>query len=243
MDFTAWTTEGRDTARRKRLAVGYGLGLLLIGSSVTAVALSAGAVAKEREDDPLTVALVSEPEPEPEPEPVAEPEPEKKPEPKKALQQLQAPTEIPTDRPAEAEPVASSGPEEDPYAKAQVTEQVEAKPAIVEAPKPPPPKPKPVVPRGPIRVTESVTPPTPVSQSAPGYPAEAKAAGIEGTVIIKYVVSERGDVTSAELVRGPAELAPACLTAVKGWRFQPALLEGRPVAVYRMARFPFRIRT
>jgi TonB family protein len=77
----------------------------------------------------------------------------------------------------------------------------------------------------------------------PSYPAAAKAEGIEGTVIIKYVVTESGQVTNVRVVRGPQALRAVCVAAVKRWRFKPAKLEGRPVAVHRVARFPFRIRT
>ena len=63
--------------------------------------------------------------------------------------------------------------------------------------------------KGPIRVTENVTPPNPLSQAMPSYPADAKAQGIQGLVIVRYIVSETGQVTRAQAVRGPAELRAA----------------------------------
>ena len=98
-------------------------------------------------------------------------------------------------------------------------------------------------PTGPIRVTENVTPPVSLSQPAPAYPAAAKAAGVEGTVIVKYAVGADGSVTVAKAVRGPQELRAACEAAVKSWRFKPAMLDGAAVSVWRIARFPFRIKT
>jgi TonB family protein len=95
----------------------------------------------------------------------------------------------------------------------------------------------------PIRVTEDVTPPKAISMQAPSYPAEAKAAGIEGIVVIQYVVTETGEVKDVEAERGPPELVDVCIAAVKSWRFSPAIKDGEPVAVHRMARFPFRIKT
>jgi len=94
-----------------------------------------------------------------------------------------------------------------------------------------------------MRVTENVTPPKAMSQSAPSYPSSAKKAGIEGVVIIKYVVTEVGKVSQVQVLRGPAELREACVEALSRWTFEPALFEGKPVAVFRIARFPFRITT
>jgi protein TonB len=79
--------------------------------------------------------------------------------------------------------------------------------------------------------------------ASPAYPPAARSAGIEGTVVVSYVVGENGSVTEARVVRGPPELADACLQAVRGWRFSPAMSDGRPVAVKRSARFPFKLRT
>lgn len=94
-----------------------------------------------------------------------------------------------------------------------------------------------------MRVTENVRPPEPISMPRPQYPAAAKAANVEGTVVVKYVVSDAGVVTSAEVEKGPSELHGVCLSAVRSWRFKPAENEGRPVSVVRRATFPFRIRT
>ena len=77
----------------------------------------------------------------------------------------------------------------------------------------------------------------------PSYPSAAKSAGIEGTVIVAYVVTESGAVSSVKAVRGPAELRGVCEAAVRGWKFKPAMLDGRPVSVRRIARFPFHIKT
>lgn len=113
---------------------------------------------------------------------------------------------------------------------------------------PPPPSPPPRPPpapeaKKPVRVTDDVEPPVAISMSPPPYPASAKAAGVEGTVVIQYVVTESGSVTSVQVVKGPPELTRACLAAVAAWRFKPARSKGAPISVVRQARFPFKIRT
>jgi TonB family protein len=147
---------------------------------------------------------------------------------------------------AEANKAALSD-ETDPFQRREnpEAETKPAEPAVV-AP-PPPPAPKLVLKvekKGPLRVTEEVTPPVPNSTNAkPEYPPEAKSKGIEGVVLVKYIVSETGMVTDAQILKGPPELGSVCIAAVKRWRFQPAVLDGQAVAVVRVARFPFRIKT
>lgn len=162
---------------------------------------------------------------------------------------METPTEIPDDAPEETEATdgASSGgdPYEDGGGDGVGVGTGRPGPSPAPAPKPKPkakPKPKPK-PNKPIRVTEDVTPPVPINQGMPAYPSAAKAAGVEGTVIVTYVVTESGAVSGVVAVRGPAELRGVCEAAVRGWRFQPAQLDGRPVSVRRIARFPFRIKT
>jgi protein TonB len=95
-----------------------------------------------------------------------------------------------------------------------------------------------------VQVTEDMQKPVAISNTPPAYPPDAKANGIEGTVVVKYVITETGAVTNITIVRGPQECHAAVMAAMRTWRFQPArTAEGVPVAVTRVHRFPFRIRT
>lgn len=240
MDFEAWTTSGGDRLRRRRLAAGYALGASLIAGATTLVALTAKGVAPEVEEPTIIdVQLAKEPEPEPEP---AEPDPRLEPSGPR-LPKLRTPTEVPDDAPQEAEPVEDPNPygEGDPYRLGGGGGGiVRARPTLAAAPPPPPPKPKP---RGPMRVTEDVTPPS-CDIPVPSYPSDAKSAGIEGTVFLKYTVTERGAVVDVRVVRGPEALHAASIAALRKTRCTPATLKatGQAVRVTRAARFPFRIR-
>jgi protein TonB len=72
----------------------------------------------------------------------------------------------------------------------------------------------------------------------PAYPA-GLANGISGTVSVEVTVSRLGDVTNARAVGGPPELRAAAVSAVRGWRFRPYLIDGRPVAVSTTLQFFF----
>jgi protein TonB len=61
----------------------------------------------------------------------------------------------------------------------------------------------------------------------PQYPAEARKAGIEGTVVLKAVVSETGAVQGVRLVEGNSALAKAAITSVKQWHYRPYVRDGK----------------
>lgn len=64
------------------------------------------------------------------------------------------------------------------------------------------------------------------------YPPQAKKAGIQGRVIMDLLIDNEGKVRKADLVDGPGSgLNEAALEAVKSFRFKPARIQDRPVAV------------
>jgi TonB family protein len=81
-----------------------------------------------------------------------------------------------------------------------------------------------------IGISDNVSKPTKlVKMVKPAYPAEAKAAGIQGAVKLELVVGKDGRVQSARTLSGPPELAGAATDAVKQWEYQPAVQNGEPV--------------
>ena len=251
MDLGSWEGRTTDVARLKRLALGWIAGACIMTGTLAAVALTAAKAYGLDEEQVVEAALVDGPEDEPHVETQPEPEVQKAEKPKPRMNAIVEPTKV-DDKLVEKEPVKSDNPfaGEDPYANIDQTERPAevAKPVVAEAAPKIIEKPKPVAaPRSnePIRVTEDVTPPKPLAdfRARPQYPAEAKAAGIEGTVVVKYVVTETGEVTNVKAVKGPEELRAVCEAAVKTWRFEPALKDGKPVAIVKMTSFPFRINT
>ena len=49
--------------------------------------------------------------------------------------------------------------------------------------------------------------------------------------MVKILVSETGDVESAEIVSGDPILAKSAMDAVKKWTFKPFIKNGKPVRV------------
>ncbi|MFY9561271.1 MAG: TonB family protein [Terriglobales bacterium] len=61
----------------------------------------------------------------------------------------------------------------------------------------------------------------------PVYPAEARKERIEGTVVLKAVVSDSGKVEGVRLVEGNPTLAAAAISAVKQWHYRPYIRDGK----------------
>jgi protein TonB len=65
----------------------------------------------------------------------------------------------------------------------------------------------------------------------PQYPAIAKAARIQGTVVLQATISKSGGIENLRVISGPPMLQQAAMEAVRSWRYKPYLLNGDPVEV------------
>jgi TonB family protein len=76
------------------------------------------------------------------------------------------------------------------------------------------------------------TPPKPIRIPPPVYPYNAAKAGLNGKVVIEFVIDEKGDVINPHVVRSnnPWFERPA-LDAILKWKFEPGRKDGRVVNV------------
>jgi TonB family protein len=82
-----------------------------------------------------------------------------------------------------------------------------------------------------VRVSQGVSTGLLLSKVPPIYPPTARDARIQGTVVMKAVINQTGDVERLELVSGHPLLAPAALEAVRQWKYRPYILNGNAVHV------------
>jgi TonB family protein len=80
-----------------------------------------------------------------------------------------------------------------------------------------------------------------MAHSEPVYPPIAKAARVQGKVEIAVTIGANGQITSENVVSGPAMLQQAALDAVRKWTFTPFLLNGVAVPVNAKLAIPFQI--
>lgn len=93
----------------------------------------------------------------------------------------------------------------------------------------------PPVPRdsGPIAVGGDVEAPVVIERIAPKYTELARKTRTEGVVVLKAVIDREGRVVDIKLLKPlPFGLDQAAIEAASKWRFTPATLHGKPVAVY-----------
>jgi protein TonB len=89
---------------------------------------------------------------------------------------------------------------------------------------------------------EEVTAPVAIEKTRPAYPPEAKEVKYQGRVVLRMVINEEGKIEDVEVVEGqPYGLTEAAVTAAGAWRFEPALYQGKPVAVLYMVTINFRL--
>ena len=82
-----------------------------------------------------------------------------------------------------------------------------------------------------IRVPEEVSRKLLISTVVPMYPALARQARIQGTVVLDADISKDGTVETLQVISGHPLLVQAALDAVKQWRYKSYVLNGKPVAV------------
>jgi TonB family protein len=84
------------------------------------------------------------------------------------------------------------------------------------------------------KVGNGVSAPVALRQVKADYTQEAQAQRIEGAVTLDVVVTADGgvgDVKVAKSLDSVFGLDKAAVTAMKGWKFNPAMKDGKPVAV------------
>jgi TonB family protein len=75
----------------------------------------------------------------------------------------------------------------------------------------------------------------------PVYPPEAQKRGIEGTVKLHAVIGVDGTIQSLEPRSGPEPLIQAAMAAMRGWKYNPTTLNGKPIETQEDVSFAFRL--
>jgi len=89
------------------------------------------------------------------------------------------------------------------------------------------------------------TEPVVLNQFQPTYPDFAYKAGVEGAVTLEVEIfadSTVGEIkVKKSLMSGPCGLDEAAIDAVKQWKYSPATINGKPVAVWFVLDVEFRL--
>jgi protein TonB len=93
---------------------------------------------------------------------------------------------------------------------------------------PPPPAPAHLAP---VRIGGNVEQSKLLQQVQPVYPPIARAAHIQGTVVLHAIIGKDGTIQQLQYVSGPAMLTQAAMSAVRQWHYRATVLDGEPVEV------------
>jgi protein TonB len=75
----------------------------------------------------------------------------------------------------------------------------------------------------------------------PVYPSIAKAARVEGAVVVEAVISQTGTIESLQVISGPAMLQNAAVEAIREARYKPYRLNGQATEVRTTITINFRM--
>jgi protein TonB len=95
-------------------------------------------------------------------------------------------------------------------------------------------------PIGPVRVSD-ISQGMLMAPIRPVYPAIARAAGVQGTVVVEAVISRTGTIESLHVLSGPAMLQGAAVQAIRAARYRPYRLNGEPTDVQTTISVNFRM--
>jgi len=77
-----------------------------------------------------------------------------------------------------------------------------------------------------------ITPPHLIVAPDPNYPDAARRAKVQGVVLVGCTIGVDGTVTSASILQSlRKDLDASALEAIRLWKFEPAIKDGKPVAV------------
>ena len=92
-----------------------------------------------------------------------------------------------------------------------------------------------------MRVGGDIKEPKKIRDVRPAYPDVARAARVQGIVIIEATIDTAGQVEEARILRSVPLLDEAALAAVRQWLFTPTLLNGVPVPVVMTLTVNFKL--
>lgn len=93
----------------------------------------------------------------------------------------------------------------------------------------------------PLQVSQGVSAGMLIAPIRPVYPAIAKAAHVEGTVIVEAVISRVGIIESMHVISGPMMLQTAAVDAIRAARYHPYRLNGEATEVQTTIIVTFRM--
>ncbi len=95
--------------------------------------------------------------------------------------------------------------------------------------------------QNPMRVKDPVKQPRLLKRVSPKYPKTARMAMISGKVVVDATTDPQGNVAVVHVVEGPELLRKPSIEAIKQWKYEPYILEGKACPVKFTVVISFRL--
>lgn len=97
---------------------------------------------------------------------------------------------------------------------------------------------------GEISLNQVDKPPVPIKKVEPEYPLVARQKGVEGRVVVKFLVTTEGTVARISVIEAdPQEIFEQnTLDAVEKWQFQPGRYHGKSVSTWVVLPIQFKLK-
>lgn len=93
-----------------------------------------------------------------------------------------------------------------------------------------------------VRAIGEIKPPRLIREVPPDYPEIARQSGVQGVVILEAVTDEAGNVAWVRVLRSIPLLDQAAMDAVRQWKYEPYIVEGKPKGVIFTVTVRFKLK-
>ena len=89
---------------------------------------------------------------------------------------------------------------------------------------------------------DKLVPPRRIKAVDPVYPLDALEKRVEGVVLLNIRVNEQGNIAAIQILRSIPLLDQAAIDAVKQWRYEPMIINGKAIPVILSVHAKFKLR-
>src|SRR4029077_19581465 len=93
----------------------------------------------------------------------------------------------------------------------------------------------------PVELSEDLSRRLLLQKVLPSYPERAVRARLQGPVVLQAFIARDGTIQDLKLIRGSMLLGQAAYNAVRQWRYQPYLVNGRAVEAQTLVTVDFKL--
>ncbi len=93
----------------------------------------------------------------------------------------------------------------------------------------------------PVQLSEDLSRTLLLQRVLPNYPEKAIRARLQGPVVLQAFIARDGTIQDLKLIRGSLLLGQAAYRAVRQWRYQPYLINGRAVEAQTLVTVDFKL--